>query len=83
MEHLPHVGWADVVTKRDLDSLEAGLRAELRTGLAELRGDMGELRGEIGSLRGEFQSQVRSTKVAATTVNATVVGITAALGNLF
>jgi hypothetical protein len=30
MELLPPAGWADVATKRDLDSLQNGLLAELR-----------------------------------------------------
>lgn len=29
MEHLPPVGWADVATKRDLDSLRLEWRADL------------------------------------------------------
>jgi len=47
MSLLPPVGWADVTTKHDLDSLRIELRAEI----GQLRG---ELRGEIGQLRGEF-----------------------------
>ena len=47
MSLLPPVGWADVATKHDLDSLRIELRAEI----GQLRG---ELRGEIGQLRGEF-----------------------------
>ena len=43
----PPVGWADIATKHDLDSLRSELRAEI----GQLRG---ELRGEIGQLRGEF-----------------------------
>jgi hypothetical protein len=47
MSLLPPVGWADVATKHDLDSLRIELRAEI--------GQLGgELRGEIGQLRGEF-----------------------------
>ena len=47
MSLLPPVGWADVATKHDLDSIRIELRAEI----GQLRG---ELRGEIGQLRGEF-----------------------------
>ena len=44
MEHPPPVGWADVATKRDVDTLSR-----------ELRGEMAALRGEIVELRGSFE----------------------------
>ena len=40
MEHLPPVGWADVVTKRDLDPLGAILRLEMTSLGDGLRAEM-------------------------------------------
>jgi hypothetical protein len=40
MGYLPPVGWQDVVTKRDLDTTERVLRAELHSEMDKLRADL-------------------------------------------
>jgi len=43
MEHLPPVGWADVVTKRDLDALDIKLDALEHRLLATFRAEMSSM----------------------------------------
>jgi hypothetical protein len=50
MSYLPPVGWADVATKRDLDHLEAVLRAELDSRVGGLDSRIGGLDSRIGGL---------------------------------
>lgn len=53
MRLLPPVGWADVATKRDLDTLAT--TDELHQLGAELRGEIHGLRGEMQQMRGDLQ----------------------------
>lgn len=75
MEMLPPVGWADIATKRDLDHLATGLRAEL----TELRSDM---RVEVADLRSELHSTLRTNNLTMITANAVVVSVAVALARL-
>jgi hypothetical protein len=69
MSLLPPVGWADVATKHDLDSLRIELRAEI-----EQLG--GELRGEIGQLRGEFHRDLAAlTRTLMISMLTTVIAV--------
>ena len=69
MSLLPPVGWADVATKHDLDSLRIELRAEI----GQLRG---ELRGEIGQLRGEFHRDLAAlTRTLMISMLTTVIAV--------
>lgn len=53
MELLPPVGWADIATKRDLDALRSGLRADLSDGLRGVERELSHgLRGFEHELRG-------------------------------
>ena len=58
MSLLPPVGWADVVTKTDLDTQVAGVRSEIGLLRTDLDTQVAALRSEIGVLRTDLDTQI-------------------------
>ncbi len=83
MEMLPPVGWADVATKRDLDHLATGLRAELVELRSDVRVQLADLRSELSDLRSELHSTLRANNLTMITANAVLVSVAVALTRLF
>ena len=77
MSHLPPVGWADVVTKRNLDALEYRIDARFDTFTAELHGEIGRLEAR---LLGQMISQTRTMIIALVTVVLAVASLVVATG---
>ena len=68
MEYLPPVGWADVVTKRDLDTTVETFRLEVKN--SEL-----SVRTELHTLGETLQREMRLQLLAGISANAAIVGL--------
>lgn len=75
MEHLPPVGWADVVTKDDLRSLQSSLNARI-----DVLGS--ELRTEMAGLSTELHSTLRTNAYLTIGAMAALVGLISAVATL-
>ena len=92
MNLLPPVGWADVVTKTDLDHLRVAGRADVDLLRADLRSEMGELRSELRSevagvrvdlerLRGDVEKALRQQLWAFASLNVAMLTIALAFAS--
>jgi hypothetical protein len=94
MEHLPVAAPSDLVTRHDLESFGAQLRAELRAESAQFRGEMdrgfAEFRGEMrrefadfrGEMRAEIRGQVRSLLLSLVALQISAAGLVVAVIHL-
>ena len=72
MEMLPPVGWADVATKRDLDTLENQLLAGFR---GELLAQSNAISARIDAINGQLQTLIIANLGAVVSVAALAFGI--------
>jgi hypothetical protein len=63
MGYLPPVGWADVATKHDFDTLRRDLdlvRIDLREFRSDVRSEMGQIRTDVRDLRSDSATHLRT-----------------------
>jgi hypothetical protein len=81
MSYLSPVGWADVATKQDLESLRIATKQDLESLRMATKQDLVLLRSEMATMRAELRGEIeRGFKEQLRWLVGTLVGMTAIFG---